>query len=347
MSFFLHRFETLPRRLWAMAVRTTFLQKLIAYSSINQPRFIPAPLRRVFDRYLESVYHVDADYARVALHCFNIGANDIEQHDIPALIAAAVELGYLSWPRKLRPLVQGRSVIDIGCGTGLHGIGFVVVGATRYVGVDPRIDPQRDRVKDLRTGKWIQLGWTGADIMRMMPRIKLFSGGIEELPKDACFDVALMHNVTEHLPDLESVLATTAKHLRPDGELVFNHHNFYSWNGHHLPPKRVSDIDASDPEQKKYLDWAHLDYEPPPNHYFRRGLNKIRISDLKTMTERYFKIDEWVLVPSGPEQGAERLSDEIRARHPQLTDLDFTTQHVFCRASPKQGCLSAHCFGEQ
>jgi SAM-dependent methyltransferase len=300
-------------------------------------------LRAELESYVDGMFHQSTSLARAALHHFNRQSPDLEQHDVPLLIDAAVRLRYLSWPRKLRYRVQGRSLADIGCGTGLHGIGFVVVGVTRYVGVDPRIDPGRDRFKDLRSGRWVNIGWSAADIMRLMPRIQLFSGGVEHLPEDACFDVAVMHNVTEHLADLEGVLAATVRHLKPGGEIIFNHHNFFCWNGHHLRPKRVSDIDPDDAEQKKYLDWGHLDYDAPPEHYLERGLNKIRISQLKALTERYFDLQQWDLVPSDYEQGAGRLTPEVRARHPELTDVDFTTQNVFCRASPRPEFLSERC----
>jgi SAM-dependent methyltransferase len=211
----------------------------------------------------------------------------------------------------------------------------VVSGATHYTGIDPRIDPARDRVKDLRSGVWTALGWTGAEIMQRLPRIRLVSGRVDEIPDAERFDVAAMHNVTEHLLDLDGVLAAIAKHLRPNGQLVYNHHNFFAWNGHHLKPKSVADIDPSDTEQGQYLDWAHLSFDPPPGHYFRRGLNRLRLHEVREITERYFDIAEWTLVPSPESKGAGRLTQPIRQRHPELSELELTTQHAYCRATPK------------
>jgi SAM-dependent methyltransferase len=257
-----------------------------------------------------------------------------------ALIARAVELSYLGWPKRIRAHVRGHDVLDVGCGTGVHGIGYLVVGARSYLGVDPRIDLDRDRVKDLRTSTWTSLGWTGRDIAEILPELRLLKGGVEDLPGDARFDLVVLHNATEHLLDLDGVLATIAKHLRPDGTLLFNHHNFYCWNGHHLPPKTVAAIDTADPEQRKYLDWGHLDFAPPEGHYFHRGLNRIRLCELMDLTECHFDIIEWTMKESKPEQGAGRLRDEVRARHPELSDEDFLTQTVFCRAVPKGAGLA-------
>jgi hypothetical protein len=132
------------------------------------------------------------------------------------------------------------------------------------------------------------------------------------------------------------VLVAVGDHLRQEGELIFNHHNFYCWNGHHMAPKRVADIDPSDPEQRNFIDWAHLDFQAPEGHYFHRGLNKLRIHEVREITARHFDILEWTLIPSTAERGAERLTPEIRARHPELSEAEFLTQHVFCRAAPKR-----------
>jgi len=308
----------------------------LRFLMLHQPRFAPPALRRWLRVRLEANYLNDAELARAAFHHFNEGSIDVRRNDAPELIARALDLGYLTWPRQIRDFITDHAVLDIGCGTGAHGIGYVVVGATRYVGVDPRINPRKDRVKDLKTGRWVSFGWTGAQIMERMPRIELIAGGVEQLPSEAQFDVAIMHNVTEHLPRLGRVLEAAAQHIRHGGQLIFNHHNFYAWNGHHLSPKRVSAIDPDDLEQKNYVDWAHLDFDPPANHYFNRGLNKIRIHELRAMTEHWFDILEWELMPSDADRGAGRLTETIRARHPELSELEFTTQSVFCRAAPKQ-----------
>jgi len=310
--------------------------RVLRFFILHEPRFAPPALRRWLRRRLESNYLGDAELARAAFRHFNEGNIDVQRNDAPELVDRALDLGYLGWPRKIRAFIKGRDVLDVGCGTGAHGIGYVVVGATRYVGVDPRINPRKDRVKDLRSGRWVSFGWTGAQIMERMPRIKLIAGGVEQLPPEAQFDVAIMHNVTEHLPQLERVLEAAAQHIRHGGQLIFNHHNFYAWNGHHLSPKRVSAIDPDDAEQKNYVDWAHLDFDPDADHYINRGLNKVRIHELRAMTERWFDILEWELMPSDAERGAGRLTETIRARHPELSDLEFTTQSVFCRAAPKQ-----------
>ena len=323
------------KRFTASVKKSDAAQRLLRLAALHGPHPGPPWLQRARERMLTNYYHRDPALVRTAYRYFNTYAADRKRNEAPKLFDRAAELGYLSWPKHIRGLIAGRDVLDIGCGTGVHGIGFVISGVNSYTGVDPRIDPSRGRAKDLRSGKWVAFGWTGAQIMERIPRIRLFSGGVEELPAEDRYDVAVLHNVTEHLPDLDAVLAATVEHLRDDGELIFNHHNFFCWNGHHRPPKRVADIDPNDEEQRNYVDWAHVDFDPPEGHYIRRGLNRLRIHEVREITERYFDVREWTLVPSREEQGAGRLTAAIRARHPELGDEDFLVQHIFCRAVPK------------
>ena len=55
--------------------------------------------------------------------------------------------------------------------------------------------------------------------------------------------------------------------------------------GSYLPPKRVSDIKPGDPAQAEMMDWGHVEYDPAPEHYIARGLNRIRLDDLIALTE--------------------------------------------------------------
>jgi SAM-dependent methyltransferase len=245
------------------------------------------------------------------------------------------DLGYLKWPEKLSADVSGLDVLDVGCGTGAHGVGFLLAGAKSYTGIDPHMDERGRRLRNNHTGEWVQLDWSAREIMSWTSRIRLSCADVAELPPEDCFDVAILHNVTEHVPDLGSVLSSASRHLRPGGCLIFNHHNFFCWNGHHRAPKTVDQVDAAKPEDRAFADWGHVDFEPPPGHMFLRKLNRLRIAEVRAITARHFDILDWELIPSTPAEGAERLSDEIRARNPDLTDEDFLTQHILCRATPK------------
>jgi SAM-dependent methyltransferase len=252
----------------------------------------------------------------------------------PDVLERAHRYGYMNWANTIQDHVRGKSVLDVGCVPGLHGFGYLAAGADSYLGLDPIIDLDRDRLKNLeaRSAK-MPFGWTPAELSAMFEPWTVLPTAIGDLPDERAFDIAVMHNVTEHLMDIEGVFAEIARRLKPGGKLLYNHHNFYSWNGHHLPPKRVSAIDLSDPAQREMVDWGHVEYDPAPDHYVARGLNRIRLDDILALTERWFVIETREEKPSRPETGLGRLTDAIRRRYPYLTDRDFETQNLLCVAT--------------
>jgi SAM-dependent methyltransferase len=217
----------------------------------------------------------------------------------------------------------------------LHGIGYLAAGAKSYLGIDPIVRLDRDRVKNLTTKTKENFGWSPAEISEMVVNWHASPQAIEDLPEDKCFDLATLHNVTEHLHQIEDVFREVAIRLRPGGKILYNHHNFYCWNGHHLRPKVVTDIDTSDPTQVDILDWSHIEYEPAPEHYIARGLNKIRLDDIVELTKRYFIIETMEEILSKPETGLGRLTAETRERYPYLQQRDFETQNLYCIARVK------------
>jgi SAM-dependent methyltransferase len=250
----------------------------------------------------------------------------------PDLMEQARLYGYMGWPNKVRSLVYGKRVLDVGCGPGLHGLGYIASGAESYLGVDPIIKTNRDWVKNLAAGKKMEFGWTPEEISARLNAWDVQSIGIEDLADDLDFDLVVLHNVTEHLPNIEAAFATIASVMCSGGHILYNHDNFYSWNGHHLPPKKVKDFDPSDPAQLELVDWRHLDFVPPPEHYISRGLNRIRLDELIALTKRYFTIEQMDEVPSSPAIGGERLTDEVLARHPDYTRRELSTKNLFCVA---------------
>lgn len=278
-------------------------------------------------------FHNDPEAAREAYFQYNGDTAESRHRYHPELIARAIDFGYLGWPRKIAGDVYGKDVLDVGCGTGLHAVGYVVVGCRTYTGVDPKMKRDSDRSKDLRRARKAPFGWTPRQMMDLLPHVALIPGTFEDMAPDATYDIAVLHNVTEHLLDLETVFRGIWERLRPDGVLLFNHHNFYCWNGHHQPPKTVEAIDPDDPEQMKYLDWAHLSFEPPEGHAFLTSLNRIRMDDLRAITDRYFDVFHWEEKPIDALRGANRLTPEILERCKQYSKRELTTQHVLCRAS--------------
>lgn len=259
----------------------------------------------------------------------------------PEILRRALEFGYVNWPSKIQDLVRDKDVIDVGCGSGIHGIGHLAAGARSYLGVDPALRMDKDRIKNLTRRSKEPLGWTPGELMALMESWRVDARPISEIPDGRNFDVAILYDVTEHLADPDATFKEIAERLRPGGTLIFVHHNFYSWNGHHLSPKTVADVDRDDPSQENLVDWNHVSFQPDPDHYISRSLNKIRLDDLLEITARYFDILEQEELPTRPENGADRLTSEIEHRYPHLTQRDFLTQnlHVIARVKANMSVM--------
>lgn len=287
------------------------------------------------ERKIDRTFHNDAEAAKAAFFHFNGRSSEAKANFDAALIEQAVNFDYLSWPRKIKTYVQGQDVLDVGCGTGLHAVGYLVVGARSYTGLDPRVRLDDDRSKNLRRRQWEPFGWTPAAMMAALPRVRLIAGTFEQVAPEEQFDLVVMHNVTEHLMNLEEVLAGARERVRPSGRLLYNHHNFYCWNGHHQKPKFVDEIDPDDPVKRQFYDWAHLDFTPRPDHPIGRSLNRVRLDEIRELTERCFEIERWEERPSNERQGKRRLTAEIQARHPIYSERELSVQNVLCVARPR------------
>jgi SAM-dependent methyltransferase len=296
-----------------------------------------APKRREADL----LARIDDDPRAACEAYFHFNGRDFEsrRNFNRDMIRRAVEFDYLSWPRKIAADVRGKDVLDVGCGTGLHAVGFLVFGVKSYTGLDPILKMDSDISKNLRKRTKEHFGWTPAEVQALLPRVELISGTFEQVAPDRTFDIAVLHNVTEHLINIEEVFQGVWQRLRPDGRILFNHHNYYCWNGHHQSPKFVEEIDPADPQQRKFLDWNHLDLDPETEASLAGKLNRIRLDEIRTLTERHFEIVSWEEIPSEPERGAGRLTDEILRRFPQYSRRELTTQNVLgCgrrRAAPR------------
>ena len=104
----------------------------------------------------------------------------------------------------------------------------------------------------LRRDGWRVLGSERNDEMLVIAREKLqipvFAGDPETLPAEPTFDLIILFQVLEHLPDPAKTLSTLATLLKPGGRLVIGVPNYASWQARFGGTK-----------------WFHLDV---PRHLF-------------------------------------------------------------------------------
>lgn len=276
------------------------------------------------------------DTAQSLLCNFLLSNEGVPQESLEPLIQifeTAAKIGHFIWPDQIRNLIAGKRVIDFGCGVTLYGAVFRALGAKSYVGIEPRLDMRKTTYRSRLFKGTYKASVSLSDVCRHVPNCAYFSSASDR--PDERYDVAVMHTVTEHLLDIESVFREVASSLAPGGQVWFLHDNFYSWAGHHMAPHSLKSFDPSNPEHHVYSDWKHVSYDPAPDHPFITNLNRIRLDELKDVTSKYFDIEEWQEVFDGSEI-RKRLTDDILAALPGMTERDLMVRHVRCLATVRE-----------
>ncbi|QLC23984.1 class I SAM-dependent methyltransferase [Parasphingopyxis algicola] len=317
------------------------IESLLSSDAVTEAAHVAEWFRRRLP-ILDGYFWLDDPEAAKAAHFAY--ADDLERacrnYD-PGLIELALRHGYLGWPYRMRRYLRGRDILDIGCGPGLYGTAFLMMGAQSYTGVDPRINLDKARIKDKRKRRYVELPNTLGHIAEHCPDIELIPAKHDALDPDRRFDILSLHNVTEHLLDIGTILSGLGRYVRADGYLLYNHHNFYCWNGHHLAPNSVDRIDPQSEQQRQLIDWNHILNVGnfAPDHYMRTKLNRIKLDELKRMTRIAFDIEHWDEKRSPPET-LERLKpdilEKVLAFDGELTRDDLEINTVTCVARPKK-----------
>lgn len=258
----------------------------------------------------------------------------------PHLIDISAKFDYVTWPKRIQAQVRGRSVLDVGCGFGGFGMGFLIAGATSYLGLDPAMELDSSQAKNKRIRRWADMGVTPREIAAALPAIRLVQSSSEDTSLDETFDTIALHNVTEHLMHLDEVLRGLTRLCKPHTDVVLHHHNFYCWNGHHRAPNQPEQLDEGNPKHGELYDWRHINLLPglADDHYFNTHLNRVRLHELREITEQYFDIVRWDEIPSS-ESTLARLTpgirDRVREVVPDISERELTVNTVFAVARPK------------
>ncbi len=261
-------------------------------------------------------------------------ARFMRRNERDVLRETAREWGYFNGSIKTRKdLWAGRRILDVGMGGGPHCVSFVENGASSYVGVDPLVGT--DHVRDFRNWKdpsfppYHAFPFSVDDIMRIHPNVHLYSGLVEDLVdvlKEHHVDFALMGAVSEHLRYPEKAIRAVWQALAAGSYIWISHCNYYSWTGHHGPPRSIQAWDRSNPTQNANVDWQHLDPKHPA--YSNPNFNRIRLEDFKLVVEKYFEIVDWTVVIDG----LPRLTPEIRQKWKKYPLAELLGRDIYVTA---------------
>jgi len=153
--------------------------------------------------------------------CVDCGDNaPLEVKNIMPLIAVEIKDRYYGCGSPIPPLLEGKTVLDIGCGTGRDVyIASMLVGQNGYViGVDMTTEQIETAIKyqDEQRGRF---GFEKTNT-------KFIQGYIEDLKtlgiEDNSVDVVISNCVINLSPDKEKVFKEIYRILKPGGELYFS-----------------------------------------------------------------------------------------------------------------------------
>lgn len=247
------------------------------------------------------------------------------------IASAAIDWGYgKSGINRRRALWEGRRILDIGMGGGPHCIPFLLGGASGYIGVDPLVGS--DRVRDLRSNSdpslppYHAFPYNPDEMMEAFPGLHLYSSIVEEAAdqiREHQPELIILSSVTEHLRDLEGVMRAAHNVSAPNAAIWMAHANYYSWTGHHRPPRTVDSFIRGEPDPDNVSDWQHLN---PDHHCYNNvNLNRVRLHDFHDVVDKYFRIIEWRVSIDA----MDRLTKELREKWKKYTLEELLARTVF------------------
>ena len=245
--------------------------------------------------------------------------------------------------------LDGLRVLDVGCGkacwltlllhsSGAHatGIDTEVVDAAggwrKYVQILRRNGPERA----LRTWVWEML--YARPYYRELARVASFPlrfDGVDARNMsvttldfaDATFDLAVSHEVFEHIDDVPAALAELRRVLKPDAVTYIYIHNYASLSGGHHIAWKYPDTEPSD----EVPPWDHLRGNRFPE--IPSWINRLRERDYRAAFDAHFDVLEWF--PLAPE-GEALLTPEIRAELSDYSEDELLTKGFVVIARPKK-----------
>jgi 2-polyprenyl-6-hydroxyphenyl methylase/3-demethylubiquinone-9 3-methyltransferase len=145
----------------------------------------------------------------------------------PAAILHAINGPRLRFYRTALGELEGRLVLDAGCGGGLVAKGLVSAGAI-VVGLD-RSPSSLQVARRAVNGASVGIGPSAAGAVGA-GRFRAAGGRLERLPfRDDAFDAVVAADVLEHVTDLPAVVGELARVLAPGGSLAFDTINRTVW----------------------------------------------------------------------------------------------------------------------
>jgi SAM-dependent methyltransferase len=244
--------------------------------------------------------------------------------------------------------VEGKRVLDVGCGKALwltlllHTAGARATGIDdeavtagrgpgKYLGIARRNGPERAArtlawdllyarpyYRSLAEAFGAPLRFEGVDV-RSMSAWKL------DFP-DASFDLVVSHEVFEHLAEIPETVRALHRVLKPDGLTYIYVHNYTSLSGGHHIAWKYPDTEPSEVVPP----WDHLRSRLHPD--IPSWVNRLRERDYRAAFEEHFVIEDWIRTQR---EGEQILTPEIRAELGEYDEDELLTKGFVIVARPR------------
>lgn len=237
--------------------------------------------------------------------------------------------------------LKGKKILEVGSGICWAAPFFIGAGAESYTGVDigsfgdENVIFNREYASQLWTTEhYVTMPLTLDDYLGCFNNVQFCEVDFTKTDfEDEQFDVIFLRVVSEHLLKFRASIKEISRILKPGGKIYISHGSYHSWNGHHVTPHTIDEIDTNRPDILSVADWGHLetliDNERGDHHY----LNYLRIHELFDILSNYYVIDKWWVHKSDTQHGGGRLSHDKRKQLPNYYIEEMEVEMVYIVAT--------------
>lgn len=213
--------------------------------------------------------------------CREVQPEKLQGADNPAAFEQEMRTLAADLP-ELTSIVQGKRVLDFGCGTGSHAVGMALNGASSVVGLDIN-----DRFLEVGRAKAKRHGVSDkVEFKKLLGQHEIGS-----------FEVVLSYNSMEHFSDPQQMLALMRSAVSTSGRVVISFsppwYSAYGAHFHYITP--IPWVHLLFPE--RLLMKVRTRYKSDGAERFEDiegGLNKMSVSKFKRLLEREGLSPEWM-----------------------------------------------------
>lgn len=229
--------------------------------------------------------------------------------------------------------LEGKHVLEVGCGHGEFAFGLAEFGASEVVGTNLAQYYEHEGSKERLEQTWSTLSEvTGISRDRVS---FVFDDVAQSELEPESFDMIFTNEVLEHLVEYPKAFAGMASLLKPGGVALHEYNPFFCATGGHLDctldiPWGHARLSPEDFE--RYLETYRPDELQDGLDFFHKGLNRMTFRNLEEASSdsglQLLELLPWI-DKEDVDQVDARLLEEVRHLYPTATIRDLTSRFVW------------------